>query len=178
MNQRLVVGFIGTDKPGLVRSIADLVQRHDGNWLESRMNQLANHFSGIALVDVKAEKVAELTSALEGLEDLHVWVDTGGETGLAPKQIKNLRCLGLNIVGPDRPGIVHDISLALEQHVANVVEMETHIASAPMSGESTFSADVVIEVAYEMDWRVIADRLDEVANALGMDILLEDDSLP
>ena len=45
-----------------------------------------------------------------------------------------------------------------------------------MSGELTFSADASIEVPYEMDWEVIANQLDEVANNLGVDILLEDDS--
>ena len=92
------------------------------------------------------------------------------------EEIANTRVLGMNIVGPDRPGIVHDVTLALEAHVANVVDMETHIAAAPMSGELTFSADASIEVPYEMDWSVIADQLDEVATKLGVDILLDDDS--
>jgi len=29
--------LIGVDRPGLVRSVAELVVQHGGNWLESRM---------------------------------------------------------------------------------------------------------------------------------------------
>ncbi|MEO2177626.1 MAG: ACT domain-containing protein, partial [bacterium] len=109
--------------------------------------------------------------ALENLEGISSLV----EEAETDTEVKNTRVLGLNIVGPDRPGILHDVTRALEKHVANVVEMETNIAAAPMSGELTFSADANIEVPFEMDWRVIAELLDRVADDLGIDILLDEE---
>ena len=79
----------------------------------------------------------------------------------------------MNIIGPDRPGILHDVTMALEQHVANVMDMETNITAVPMSGGLTFYADATIEVLYEVDWRIIADQLDIVAGNLGVHILLD-----
>jgi glycine cleavage system regulatory protein len=172
MKRNLVFGFIGSDKPGLVRSISDVVNSNHGNWLESKMSQLANRFAGIAVVEVDNQHVASLKKALEhldGISSVVVEADYSAE-------VKNTRVLGLNIVGPDRPGILHDVTMALEKNIANVVEMETNIAAAPMSGEITFSADASIEVPYEMDWSVIADQLDEVADKLGVDILLDDET--
>ena len=58
MKQNLIIGFIGKDKPGLVHSIADVVNAQGGNWLESRMSQLANRFAGIAVVEVDAANIA------------------------------------------------------------------------------------------------------------------------
>ncbi|MDP6025913.1 MAG: ACT domain-containing protein [Pseudomonadales bacterium] len=172
MKRNLVISFIGVDQPGLVRSIADVVSSNHGNWLESRMSQLASQFAGVAVVEVDEGHMDALKNALTNLEGISSMVqETEPRT-----EIKNPRVLGLNIVGPDRPGILHDVTMALESNVANVVEMETNISAAPMSGDLTFSADARIEVPYEMDWGVIADQLDEVAIKLGVDILLDDDS--
>ena len=171
MRRNLVIGFIGDDKPGLVRSITDVVNRHHGNWLESRMSQLSGCFAGIAVVEVNDEHFSALEAALKNLDGISSVVQ---ETE-RPVEVKNTRLLGLNIVGPDRPGILHDVTLALERNVANVVEMETNIFAAPMTGELTFSADASIEVAYDSDWSVIADQLDKVADSLGLDILLDEE---
>lgn len=172
MKQNLVIHFMGPDKPGLVRSVSNVVNQFDGNWLDSKMSLLAGRFAGLACVEIAADKKDALTLALQNLQGVVCTVEAAEIT----EEIANTRVLGMNIVGPDRPGIVHDVTLALEAHVANVVDMETHIAAAPMSGELTFSADASIEVPFEMDWRVIADQLDEVATKLGVDILLDDDS--
>jgi len=172
MKRSMVISFIGNDQPGLIRAISDVVNSNHGNWLESKMSQLASRFAGIAVIEVDEEHFDELKSALGNVEGISTLIEeTERET-----EVANTRVLGLNIVGPDRPGILHDVTMALEKFVANVAEMETNIAAAPMSGELTFSADASIEVPYEMDWRVIADQLDIVANDLGVDILLDDDS--
>tara|TARA_R110002072_G_scaffold1164_4_gene9642 strand:+ start:4303 stop:4830 length:528 start_codon:yes stop_codon:yes gene_type:complete len=169
--RNLVIGFIGKDEPGLVRSIADVVSQHGGSWLESRMSQLAGRFAGIVLVQTDDKNFAELKSALQAMEQISSVIE---EAELNP-DIKNSRILELNIVGPDRPGIVHEVTLALEHAVANVVEMETYIAAAPMSGELTFSADATVEVPFEMDWQTLGEKLDALALDLGVDILLEEE---
>jgi len=171
MNRTLVIGFIGSDKPGLIRSISDIVSHHGGNWLESKMSEIAGRFAGLALIEVASDSFDDLRSALLVIEGISAVVEEVDH----PTEIKNTRVLGLNIVGPDRPGIVYDVTHALEKFVANVSEMETHVSAAPMSGELTFSADASILIPFEMDWGVIADQLDEIADKLGIDILLEEE---
>ncbi len=169
--KNLVIGFMGKDEPGLVRSIADVVTQHGGSWLESRMSQLAGRFAGIVVVQTTDDKLEGLKTALLQMDQISSLVEEAD----ANAEIKNSRILEMNIVGPDRPGIVHEVTLRLEQQVANVVEMETHIAAAPMSGELTFSADATVEVPFEMDWQTLATQLDQVALDLGVDILLEEE---
>jgi glycine cleavage system regulatory protein len=173
--RKLVIGFIGKDEPGLVRLIADLVSQHGGSWLESRMSQLAGRFAGIAVVQTSVDSIADLKAALQSLEQISSVVEETELKQEFSQEIKNSRILELNIVGPDRPGIVYEVSRALEQHVANVIDMETHISAAPMSGELTFSADATVEVPFEMDWQTLAEQMDVVALELGVDILLEEE---
>jgi len=171
MNRKLIIGFIAKDKPGLIHAISETVNSHAGNWLESKMAELAGRFVGLVVVEVDGEHFDVLRQALEEIEDILSVVE---ETELSP-EILNTRVLELNIVGPDRPGIISDVTMALEKYVANVSEMETHISAAPMSGELTFSADASIIVPFEMDWSVIAERLDQLADQLGIDIILDEE---
>ncbi|MFT5211885.1 MAG: glycine cleavage system regulatory protein [Flavobacterium sp.] len=171
MHRKLIIGFIAKDKPGLIRTISETVNSHSGNWLESKMTELAGRFVGLAVVEVDAEHFDALKEALDKIEELLSVVE---ETELTT-EVQNTRILELNIVGPDRPGIVADVTMALEKYVANVSEMETHISAAPMSGELTFSADASIIVPFEMDWSVIAERLDQLANDLDIDIILDEE---
>lgn len=168
--RKLVIGFIGKDEPGLIRSIADIVTEHSGSWLESRMSQLANRFAGIAIVEVGDEQKDALKTALEALQQISSVVEEAEDF-----ETKNSRILEINVVGPDRPGIVHEVTRALEQHVANVVQMETNIAAAPMSGDLTFSADATVEVDFATEWQALADKLDAVALELGIDVLIEEE---
>ena len=56
MSTTLVLTVIGTDRPGLVESIAAVVAAHGGNWLESRMARLGGQFAGIVRIEVPRER--------------------------------------------------------------------------------------------------------------------------
>ena len=56
MSTSIVFTFIGNDKPGLVGKLSNTVSENGGNWLESRMSQLAGHFAGIARIQISNDK--------------------------------------------------------------------------------------------------------------------------
>jgi len=94
--------IIGNDRPGLVESVARIVTDHGGNWLESRMAQLAGQFAGILHVEVPAAQEAELTTALKTLEGqgLSVVIQSGAPAA-APSSAD---LISVEIIGHDRPG--------------------------------------------------------------------------
>src|SRR3990167_8250681 len=69
MSTGIVFTVVGDDKPGLVEKLAHTVAAHGGNWLESRMGELAGHFAGIVHVAVGEAQLPALRSALEALGD-------------------------------------------------------------------------------------------------------------
>jgi glycine cleavage system regulatory protein len=171
MKRKVAISFVGQDRPGLIQSITDVVVSLDGNWLESRMSYLANKFAGVALVEVESERITELGERLAQIQHLTSVVEV---TESAEPSLRT-RLANLNIVGPDRLGILNEVSQALAAAVVNVIEMETHIAAAPMSGELTFSADAIVEVPYTVDIGDLVAKLNQIADRLGVDILLEED---
>ena len=107
MQTPLVLTVISADKPGLVESIAQVINRHGGNWLESRMARMAGQFAGILRVDIAEQKVEPLRVDLNGLtaQGINVQVAVSAQAELPQQSV-----LHLNLVGNDRLGIVHEVS--------------------------------------------------------------------
>jgi glycine cleavage system regulatory protein len=80
----------------------------------------------------------------------------------------------LDIVGPDRPGILQDVTSQLVGYGINVIEMETEVRRASMSGELNFIADALVGVPNEVDIESLDKQLEEIARNLGLDILFEE----
>jgi glycine cleavage system regulatory protein len=170
MNTSLVLTVIGPDRPGLVSALSDTIAAGGGNWLDSRMASLAGQFAGILLVDVAAERVAELRAALERLEGqgLRMVVEQGPDAAIAVGG----RMLKLELIGHDRPGIVRDISRTLAERQVSISDFHTARASASFSGEAMFKASAVLRLPPGLDERALQSALEALANELIVDLEL------
>ena len=171
MRKNLILTFIGEDKPGLVESISAVINNHDGNWLESRLSQLAGQFAGIIQIGVDTDQANALINSLQGLKDqgLNIVLKEGAETRDISIATHKLTLLGL-----DRPGIVKDVSSALSDQRINVLELNTNIVKAAMTGEPMFEAEAIVEYAASTDLMVLAEQLELISAELGVDIELDD----
>ena len=171
MRKNLILTFIGEDKPGLVESISAVINNHDGNWLESRLSQLAGQFAGIIQIGVDTDQANALINSLEGLKDqgLNIVLKEGAETRDTSIATHKLTLLGL-----DRPGIVKDVSSALSDQRINVLELNTNIVKAAMTEEPMFEAEAIVEYAASTDLMVLAEQLELISAELGIDIELDD----
>lgn len=185
MLQTLVLTVIGPDRPGLVGELSSVVRGHGGNWLESRMVKLAGQFAGVVRVAVPTEQAAALGEALRALASEGLMVtptpdagtdsDHGGTTaagGSAGGAASESRGLSLEFMGPDRPGIIREITAALAAHGLNIVELTSCVGSAPMTGDAMFTADVALTAPAGVDLAELNTQLDAVAAAMGLDLTL------
>ena len=171
MENSYIVTFIGDDRPGLVEAVSRVIEKNKGNWLESRLSQLGGKFAGLVLVSLPSDSGAELEVTLKALtdHDLSIRV-TPTNVGTA---IDSIRDISLTVIGPDRLGIVREISRALASHHVNVVKMDSDVISAPMSGEHLFEARIDAEISRDTSLDDLSDTLDEIANQMTLDIELE-----
>lgn len=167
MNTPLVLTVISADKPGLVESVAHTISQHGGNWLESRMSRMAGQFAGILLVDIAEDKVESLRVDLEGLTSLGINVQVA-ISGQAEQPEQHL--LRLNLVGNDRPGIVHEVSGVLARHGVNVEELLTECAPAPMSADVLFRAEARLGVYPQTDLAALRNDLENLADDLMVEL--------
>jgi len=171
MRTFLVFTFIGDDRPGLVENLSNVVASHGGNWLDSRLAQLAGKFAGIIRVSVPSAKLDTLSAELRALESkgLKIVVE---QTSVASDNDRPLRYL-LQVIGLDRPGIVKEVSRALATRNINVLELDTHLSSAPMTGEPLFNASALIAAPTSANIEELQDQLDTIANELTVEIDLK-----
>jgi glycine cleavage system regulatory protein len=167
--ESLVVTVIGKDRPGLVESVSAVVEDNGGSWVESRMSRLAGEFAGILRVSVPAAQADALSAALEALhaDGLRVLVERGfEEAGQEGKVVL------LELVGGDRPGIVHKLSEALAARGVNVDELNTECEGAPWSGGTLFKAMARLRAPKTLDLDQLRESLEAIAGDLMVDISL------
>ena len=165
--ESLVVTVIGKDRPGLVESVSAVVEDHGGSWVESRMSRLAGEFAGILRVSVPATQVDALSEGLEALRSggLRVLVERGFE-----EQVEEGHVILLELIGSDRPGIVHKISEALAARGVNVDELNTECDGAPWSGDTLFKATARLRAPTTLDLDQLRESLEAIAGDLMVDI--------
>jgi glycine cleavage system regulatory protein len=165
--ESLVVTVIGKDRPGLVESVSATVEAHGGSWVESRMSRLAGEFAGILRVSVPAAQADVLSEALEALraDGLRVVVERGVE-----EQVEEGHLIVLELIGGDRPGIVHKISEALAARGVNVDELNTECEGAPWSGDTLFKAMARLRAPKGLDLDQLREGLEAIAADLMVDI--------
>jgi glycine cleavage system regulatory protein len=167
-----IISFIGDDRPGLVEALSEVISKHGGNWLESRLSQLAGKFTGLISISLPEESSAALGEDLKRLSETSISVRlTACEGQVADTEHAQL--ITLTILGPDRPGIVREIAAALSTRAINVVDMESYVSSAPMSAELLFHARVEAALPEQGNLEELGDSLDAIANEMDVDIQIE-----
>ncbi len=172
MKSTLILSVIGPDRPGIVDDLSSVIIDNGGNWLESRMCNLAGQFAGVLLVECSTGKQAGLVAALNGLDEtgFKIQLASGGNGGETAGRVN----LELEISGPDHPGIIHDISHFLAKRNINIAEMDSHCEEGAMSGGHVFHSRISASIPRTQDISDVEDALDDLASALNVDITLDD----
>ncbi len=171
METSYIVTFIGDDRPGLVESLSRVIESNQGSWLESRLSQLGGKFAGLVLVTLPGDNGAALEADLKELSASGLSVRVTPATAMTASS--RGQSITLKVIGPDRLGIVREISRALAQREVNVVEMDSQVDSAPMSAELIFSARIDGEIPEHINLDDLEDSLEEIANTMTLEIDLE-----
>ena len=168
----LVLTIIGPDRPGLVESVARVVEQRGGSWLESRMSRLAGQFAGILRVNVPSENLDALANDMRALEQdgLRLLLEYGRDEAAEDER----RVVSLELVGSDRPGIVRAISEALAARNVNVEELNTECESAPLTGDTLFKASARLHVPADVSLNTLRESLEHIAQDLMVDVTLDE----
>ena len=167
----LILTIISDDKPGVIEAVANTVSDHDGNWLESRLTQLSGKFAGVVRIQVDDDKKQALGTALRELRSQGINIILEGSTD-KPESSPGIEA-GFHAVGPDRPGIVRELTHTFAEYKINVNELNTQYSSMPYSGEPLFEAEGKLLVPDGVQVHDIQEKLEEIANVLAIDISLE-----
>ena len=168
----LVITVIGPDRPGIVSAVSDKAVEFGANWTDSLMANFAGQFAGIVQLQLPSDKCEALMAALRSLDSpaMRVAVARGGD-GSAANAVRHLQ---LDLVGNDRPGIIHSISSQLAQRGISIEKLQTEVISGAWSGEQMFQMNARLLVPLSLDTDELRQGLESLANELMVDITMDD----
>ena len=166
----LVLTVIAQDKPGLVELLSETIANHKGNWQESSMSRLAGQFAGILIIEVPQGHSETLTAALNDLQSQGLNVNVQTSKDVAPEE--TYQHVSIELIGHDKPGIVREISHALNSLKINVESLSTELVSGSMSAEELFKAEASLRVPTSVELDDLQNALEDIANDLMVDLNL------
>ncbi len=165
-----VLSLIGSDRTGLVAAVADVLADHDGNWEQSHLGEVAGVFAGVVLVTIPDPSAAAFRDALDPLRDLgllDISLRPGGDT--SPDDTAG-PVLTFDLVGNDRPGIVHDVSRLLTSLDVSIADLRTWTSSAPMAGGTLFHATASVRLPPDLSVDALVGHLEGLAHEMMVDL--------
>ncbi len=168
----LVITVIGPDRPGIVSAVSDKAVEFGANWTDSLMANFAGQFAGIVQLQVPEQQCDALMAALLALESPGMRISVAkGNDG---KNAGVVRHLKLDLVGNDRPGIIHSISSQLARRGISIEKLQTEVVSGAWSGEQMFQMNARLLVPLSLDTDELRSGLESLANELMVDITMDD----
>ena len=165
--RNIIISAIGTDRTGIVSELSGVITSHGGNVEESRMSRLGSDFAIIMLVTVAPDWEESLEVALKSITELTITTKPTKMT-----QVGDGRKYKIDLIGADNEGIVKVLSKYLAKKSINILEMETHISHAPISGTPLFNLNASVSVPNDVEETVIQSDLSQIAQKLGVEIQL------
>jgi len=166
----LVVTAIAKDRSGLVSLLSDRARGFGANWAGSRMASLAGQFAGMVHFEVPTENAEALAAALRGLESSGIRVVI--EKSEAPLAPAGRRVVTLELTGPDRPGIVRDLSHSLADRGVSIAELHTEIVNGATSSSQQFKIKALLVVPEALANDELQRALQALALEMSADIAL------
>lgn len=167
MQISFVLTALSDDQPGLVKTLADVINEYAGSWTDSRMIHLAGKFAGLLKVTVPEQQADELISALNSLQDdgieIAIETITEGPASSSETQI-------IEVLGQDAPGIINAITNQLAGLAVNIEELYSEQRPAPMSSEKLFYAKLKLSIPNDVEPHKVQDALEELPDQLMVDI--------
>ncbi len=167
MKHYLVMTILGSDRPGLVNSIAELVAGQGGNWLESRMARLAGQFAGIARIECPESSIDGLLQALKHAETSGINIQIARESA---EDHSSGQTVIVDVMGNDRSGILRELTTAIARAGGNLEELTTGLESAPMSGQPMFRARGVVSLGDGHRIEALRTEIEQLGEDLTVDL--------
>ncbi len=170
MQVSLIITLLAADRSGLISSISEILEDHNGNWTESRMAHLGGKFAGLLQVSVDESNLESLKEKLNiaQSDDLKIIVEKA-EINDKPKITETLN---IDILCQDRIGIINDVTEELAKLNVNIEELDSNVKEASMSGGMLFTAALTLGLPEGVDADAVEDCLEKLSDQLMIDINL------
>ncbi len=168
----LVISAIGSDRPGLVAELSEIVLNAGCNIEDSRMSVLGGEFALIMLASGKWNSIAKLESALPAAGQRLGLTVTSRRTQQRPQDSAAVP-YSVEVVSLDHPGIVNQLAGFFSSRGINIHDLYTGSYRAAHTGTPMFSLTMTIEVPADTHIAALREQFMEFCDQLNLDAVME-----
>ncbi len=169
---QLVISAIGSDRPGIVNELSQLIVQNNGNIDDSRMTVLGGEFAIILLISAPADDLTKIEQILKGQEEklklsiISKYTQPGSEL---EKQIPYV----VEVLAMDNPGIVYKLADFLSSRNINIQSMQTDRYPAPHTGTPMFAIEMIITIPQSIIINELRDDFLDLCEDMNLDASIE-----
>lgn len=165
---RFVITLLGHDRLGIVESFSKTVADYGGAWCESRIMQVDGHFAGVFHAELPDQAVDDFEAALKSSFRPEFTLGVA-RTDAVSESASGRHPFAITVLCSDRRGLVHQFAQLCTARQINILELQTNLRPAAMTGLMTFEISAVGDSPVELDRHEFADALE----ALGDDVVVD-----
>lgn len=174
MGHHFVVAAVGENRTGIVSDVSEVIFQSDCNIEDSKMTLLGDQFALLTLVSCMGKAGARKLSAgcakLSEEKSLNATVfpvSTRRNSALGQAPTGNYQ---IRVEGLDRSGITYRISRLLADWGIDIVDLETRIRLAPISGSPIFTLQANLQIDEPFDEDILRKHLKKLSDDLVVDV--------
>ena len=140
--EKIIIYTNGKDRIGIISDITKEISNLGGNIETSKMIKLDQEFNMLVLVSIDKQKIDLLEKNLLLYNDLEIHIK---RTLSNNKNLDNEYIFILK--GADTEGIVHQCTTLFSNLKINIIDLETKIINAPITGSPLFYIKSIISIS-------------------------------
>ena len=143
--EKIIIYVSGLDRVGIISDITKKINSLNGNIETSKMIKLGQDFNMLVLVSLNSGDINTLKKSLSEYNDLSINIK---QTVLDNSSAKNKFVFILK--GADNEGIVHYCTQLFSKLNINIIDLETKLLNAPITGTPLFYIKSIIYKIYNL----------------------------
>ncbi len=166
--KKIIIYVNGKDRIGIISDITKEISNLNGNIETSKMIKLNQDFNMLMLVSINSEKIESLNKNLSLYEDLDIEIK---ETIKNEKETKNKYIFILK--GADTEGIVHQCTQLFSELNINIIDLDTKLINAPVTGTPLFYIKSTILIPTNLSLETTKNKIEALENKSNVKIKFE-----
>ncbi len=171
MDTYLVISAVGSDRPGLLDRVANAVRECGCNIGDSRMALLGSEFTLMTLVSGHWNAIAKLEQALPRLAG-ELDLELTARRTEPRSDTAELIPYGVEVVGLDRPGILHDVARFFARREVTIEDAYSARYPAPHTGAPLFSLQLTVGIPATSSLATVRGEFMDFCDDLNLDAML------
>ena len=171
-SNQLVISAIGSDRPGIVNEISQLIVQNNGNIDDSRMTVLGGEFAIILLISADStnlDNIEQVLNEQSSALELNIISKRTSESAIVEKPIPYI----VEVLAMDNPGIVYKIADFFSSRKINIQSMQTDRYPAPHTGTQMFAIEMIIAVPQDIPINDLREDFLDLCEDMNLDASIE-----